>query len=105
MLVPLVERASMALFGNDGLYALPVPRGAPFGGSSMKLGLAESGAILTLGYGNVSGAAAAIGAAGSIGSAFTETDAERASRYESQANLIQQQQRLIRCQQNPAGCE
>lgn len=104
-LIPLTAAASQRLFRNDGEYHLPVPRGAPFGGNSLKLGLAESGAIVALGYGNTSGTAGAITAAGTIGSAMIETDAERAARLASQGDLIAAQQRLIRCQQTPKDCE
>jgi hypothetical protein len=104
-LVPLPAAVSARLFrGDDGTYLLPIPRGAPFGSNSLKLGLAESGAVTTLGYGATSGTAGVIGAAGTIGAAATETDAEMAARYQARANLIQQQERLIRCQANRPGC-
>lgn len=98
-LVPLTRSASQVAFnGYSGEFDLPVPRGAPFGSNNLKLALAESGAIQTLGYGSVSGTASALGAAGTIANAMTDTDAEQADR-------IAQQQRLIRCQQDATTCE
>lgn len=104
-LIPLSQAASMVAFGNPGTYALPVPRGAVFGSNKLSLAVAESGAVTSLGYGAESGTAGAIGAVATAAGALHETDAERAGRYESQANIIAQQERLIRCRQNRETCE
>ena len=104
-LVPLTEAASLVELGVPGTYDLPVPRGVPFGGNNMKLTLAESGSITLLSYGANSGISGAAGAVGAAGGAFQQIDVRRAANYEAQANVIAQQQRLIRCQQTPGACE
>jgi hypothetical protein len=104
-LVPLTEAASLVALGTNGTYDLPIPRGAPFGGNAMKLTLADSGSITALSYGSTSGMAGAVGAVGAVGGSLQQVDVRRAANYEAEANVIAQQQRLIRCQQTPSTCE
>jgi len=86
-------------------YDLPIPKAALFGKQSFALALSEAGAITTVEYAKNSGAAGALNAAGAIATAETpETTATKAADVKAQADLIAQQQRLARCQANPAQC-
>lgn len=103
--VPLTREASAIVFnGNDGHYAIPVPASAAFGGSQMTLALADSGAVTKLQYGSTSGAASALAATRSVADVIDTSTAERLAEVRGQADLIQQQQRLVRCQADPASC-
>lgn len=86
-------------------YELPVPKAAVFGKQVMTLKLADSGAILELKYGKDSGAASALAAANEAASHFKgDTTAEAAKELKDEADLIAQQQRLVRCRANPTAC-
>lgn len=86
-------------------YQLAIPRGAPFGGSSFELAVAESGAVTNVKYGKTSGAPALLGALNSaVQEAQPDTAAQKAAEAKAEADLIAQQQRLIRCQMDPAKC-
>jgi hypothetical protein len=86
-------------------YELPIPKAALFGGQKFSVSLSEAGAITAIDYSKTSGAAGAANAGVSIGTALTpETTANRAADLKAQADLIAQQQRLHRCQTNPANC-
>jgi hypothetical protein len=86
-------------------YALPIPEGAIFGKQTFKLTLADSGAITALGYGRDSGAAAALGTVTkAITTAEGSTNAERAAELKAQADIILQQERLMRCERDAKAC-
>ena len=86
-------------------YQLPIPKSAVFGKQTFSLTLAESGAITAIDYGKLSGASGALNAATSIaGAAAPESTATKAADVKSQADLIAQQQRLVRCQAQPDKC-
>ena len=86
-------------------YSLPIPAAALFGKQSMELALTESGLITTLKYGKESGAAGMLNV---MNAALTEakpdTAAARAAEIKAEADLIAQQQRLIRCQLDASKC-
>jgi hypothetical protein len=96
---------SIAVPQRGRVFMLPIPHAAMFGKQSFGLALAESGAITTLKYAEESGLSSGMSAATA---AFTEfrgdTTAESAAKLKAEADVIAQQQRLIRCQLNPAGC-
>lgn len=83
---------------------LPVRRAALFGKQTAAFTFAESGAPTSIKYGKDSGAAASLGAANEILGMATKTDAEDLAALKLEADLIAQQQRIIRCKANPAGC-
>lgn len=86
-------------------YELPIPIAALFGENSFQLALSESGAITSIGYGLKSGIPAALGGAIALADPLQpSTAAERAAETKSEADLIFQQQRLIKCQQDPLKC-
>lgn len=86
-------------------YNLPIPKGALFGTSQFEMSLGESGALTSVKYGNTSGAPATLSSAGAIAGMFIPDDASvRAGKKKADADLIYQQQRLVRCQMDPTTC-
>jgi len=86
-------------------YELPIPKAALFGGQKFSISLSEAGAITAIDYSKTSGVSGAANAGVAIGTALTpETTASKAADLKAQADLIAQQQRLHRCQTNPATC-
>ena len=86
-------------------YVLPIPRAAFIGKQSVTLKLSDAGAITQLGYGSENGAATAIGSAGKALDLLNgQTDAERAAALSAQADIIAQQERLLRCRADPENC-
>jgi hypothetical protein len=91
---------------GTGTYTLPIPKAALFGKQSFSLSLAESGAITAVDYGKLSGAAGALNAGNTIAAAVEpESAAAKAADVKAQADLIVQQQRLMKCQRTPATCQ
>ncbi len=87
-------------------YALPIPRAALFGKQNFSLTLSEAGAITQIDYGKTTGAAGPLNAAASAATAAAPVSAaNKAAETKAQADLIAQQQRLTRCQANPAQCQ
>lgn len=87
-------------------YVLPIPKAALFGKQSFSLALSEAGVITSVEYGKNTGAASVLNAAGAAATAQApETTAAKAADVKAQADLIAQQQRLARCQANPAQCQ
>jgi hypothetical protein len=84
-------------------YELPILKSAFFGKQSFSLSLSEAGAITSIEYAKNTGTTGALSAVSSITAA--ETPAAKAAELEAQADLIAQQQRLARCQTDPATCE
>jgi hypothetical protein len=90
---------------KKGVYCLQIPEAAIFGSQKFALQLSDAGAITSITYGKGSGAAGALNAANSIATAVQpEADAARAADIKAQADIIAQQQRLMRCQTNPSTC-
>jgi hypothetical protein len=89
-----------------GTYQLPMPKAALFGKQSFALALSEAGTITTIEYGKLSGSASAfnVGAA-AAGALAPKSAADKAAEIKGQADLIAQQQRLIRCQSQPTQCQ
>ena len=86
-------------------YSLPVPKAALFGKQSMELALTESGLITTLKYGKESGTAGMLNVLNAgLTEAKPDTAAARAAEIKAEADLIAQQQRLIRCQLDASKC-
>jgi hypothetical protein len=86
-------------------YQLPIPTAALFGGATFKLALDDSGAVTTLAYTKNSSASSAITAATDItGALKAPTAADIAAEEKAKADIIAQQQRLIRCQKQPSSC-
>jgi hypothetical protein len=87
-------------------YTLPIPTAALFGSDKLTLSLGASGAITGIEYAKTTGAANAFNVLGAAASAATpESTAGKAAEVKAQADLIAQQQRLVRCQAQPAQCQ
>lgn len=85
---------------------LPIPKARLFGKQAFSLTLAESGAILQIGYGSETGATGLLNTLNNINDQFKPpTTAAKAAEIKAQADLIAQQQRLIRCESQPENCE
>lgn len=82
------------------IYTLPVPRAALFGKQGFELTLNDAGQVVSLGYSMTSGAAGAVNSV----AALEGTEAARANQLKAEADLIFQQQRLLRCQTQPDKC-
>jgi hypothetical protein len=86
-------------------YQLPIPRGALFGKRSVSLALTDSGALTTVGYAAGSGAADAATSVSDVLAPFAaKTTAQKAADLKDQADLIAQQQRLLKCETDPTNC-
>lgn len=86
-------------------FDVPLPKGAAFGKVSFAVTLADSGAITTLTYGQVSGAAgpANVAAAAATG-AKPATAADRAAVLKGEADEIAQNARVAKCRADPTNC-
>jgi hypothetical protein len=88
-----------------GTYALPIPRAALFGKQNFGITLSEAGAIQSVDYGKLSGAAGALNAAGAVANAGPQIVANEAADIKAKADLIAQTQRLLQCHTNPSACK
>lgn len=86
-------------------YSLPIPKAALFGKQSFVLALGDSGVITTLQYAKETGAAGMLGVVNAgLAEAAPGTAAEKAAEVKAEADLIAQQQRLLRCQIDQKAC-
>lgn len=86
-------------------FDVPLPAGAPFGKVSFALTLADSGAITTLTYGQVSGAAGPANVAAAAATAAKPSSAaDRAAQLKAEADEIAQNARVARCRADPTTC-
>lgn len=106
----LVQGQSIAtsyiLVPQQATYQLPIPKAAMFGKQNFSLSVGDSGAITSIEYGKNTGAGSAVDVLGAAATAAApETTAAKAADVQAQADLIAQQQRLARCQAQPAQCQ
>ena len=87
-------------------YTLPIPKAVLFGKLQLSLALAESGALTTLQYTKQSAAPSIATSAQDVSTHFApETAAQKAADLKAEADIIAQQQRLVRCQAKPTTCQ
>jgi hypothetical protein len=86
-------------------YTVPVPKPPLFGSNEVNLTLNDSGKIKSLKYGSTNGAKDLGTAISTIANQIDETDSEKAAALKNEADIIAQQQRLIKCQTNPTECK
>jgi len=94
------------LAGQHGVtYQLPIPPPAMFGKQVFGVAIAESGALQSAQYVANTGAAQALGVV-NVGLTTMQGDsaAQVAARVKAEADLIAQQQRLVRCRADPTAC-
>lgn len=97
----------VVLAGQAGVeYDLPIPRAALFGKQAFAVSVGETGALLSVQYGQEAGTSAILNAVGSALTAISgDTAAVKAAELKSEADLIAQQQRLALCKAKPAECK
>lgn len=95
-------QVSAAQRGTD--YDIPIPRAAMFGKQQFVAAFDEAGAITQLQYAREAGAGGLLNVLQAAGEAVQTTTAEQTAQLSGEANLIAAQQRLVRCQTNPANC-
>lgn len=94
----------VAAFGTD--YSLPIPRPVAFGKKTLAVSFAESGAIKSIQYVSNTGAGQTLNVANAGLTALQgDTTAQKAADIKAEADLIQQQQRLVTCKADPATCK
>ncbi len=86
-------------------YIVPVPKPALFGKQSIVLGLSDAGAVTSLTYGKLTGAAGPANVASAAETAFApKSAADRAADLKAQGDEIAQTARMARCRADPTGC-
>jgi hypothetical protein len=85
-------------------FDLPVPKPQAFGKQVFAVTLAESGAITMLKYGKDTGAAGVLNAVADATGTATTTNSEKFLELKAEADIIAQQQRLVRCRTTPTSC-
>ncbi|WP_319547794.1 hypothetical protein [Desulfogranum marinum] len=88
------------------LYDIPIPKPALFGKTTLATTFSESGALTSIQYAGESGTSQALSVSDALLAEFEkETTAEEANQVKAEADLIAQQQRLVKCKANPEKCE
>ena len=83
---------------------LAMPEPSLFGKIDMELTLAESGMITKLKYGTTD-VASGSDSINSLIETVSSSTSEKAAALQAEADLIKQQQRLIKCKADPENCE
>lgn len=87
-------------------YDIPIPKPALFGKTTFAATFGESGALTSVQYVSSTGAGQVLNVVDSaIGEFHQKTTAEKAAQVKAEADLIVQQQRLVKCLANPSSCE
>lgn len=98
------ENFSVLVPEQGSTKAIPMPEPSLFGKIDMELSLAESGMITKLKYGTTD-VASGSDSINSLIETVTSTTSEKAAAIQAEADLIKQQQRLIKCKADPENCE
>jgi hypothetical protein len=104
---PLISsgRVQVAQFGIKEPYGIPIPKPAAFGTQSVGLVFAESGALTSVQYTSSGSATQALGGLNSLATAARgDTAEQKAADVKARADLIAQQQRLVKCIADPGNC-
>lgn len=86
-------------------FVVPIPKAALFGKQTFSMTLAETGKVTSIGYGRLSGAPAALGAATSIAGISVTEDGVDAAALKAAADILAQQNRIRICNEKPADCK
>jgi len=96
-------RVTVAQYGIE--YDLPIPSAALFGKQGFAVAFGESGAITSLQYVKETGAVAVVNVGSALAAAAAgDSPSKKAADLKAEADIIAQQQRLVRCTANPKGC-
>ena len=98
------EALPIAQWGTD--YMIPLPYPKLFGKSTFSAKFSGNGSLTTIGYSREGGSGALAEGVGSLADTLAPpTTSEQAAQVKAEADLIAQQQRLLRCQLKPDECE
>lgn len=93
----------LAQFGVE--YEVPIPRAAVFGKQVFAATLDESGALTLLQYAKDSSASQTLNVGKGLADSFSgDTTADKTAAIKVEADLIAQQQRLVKCLADPTNC-
>jgi len=93
-----------AQLGKGHEYALPIPRPPLFGKQVFAATVQESGALSSVQYASTTGTGSALDTLGAAVSGVTGAAAAKAAQLRAESDLIEQQERLVRCRADPASC-
>ncbi len=96
---------SAAYADKRGDYTIPIPRARAFGESTVDLQLEPSGALAALKFGSKSGLAGAGNALTAMADHLLPSDIQAAAQLKAEADVIANQQRLLKCRLTPAECK
>jgi hypothetical protein len=86
-------------------YALPIPKPPLFGKQVFAVTFHESGALASVQYASNAGTGSALDTLGAAVSGVTGAAAAKAAQLKAESDLIEQQERLVRCRADPASCK
>ena len=91
--------------GRGHEYALPIPRPPLFGKQVFAATFQESGALSSVQYSGGSASASALETLGAAVSGVAGAAAARAQQLKAESDLIEQQERIVRCRADPPSCK
>jgi len=94
-----------AQLGKGHEYGLPVPRPPLFGKQVFAAAFQESGALSSVQYASTTGTGSALDTLGAAASGASAAAAAKAAQLKAESDLIEQQERLVRCRADPASCK
>ncbi|HEX3097500.1 MAG TPA: hypothetical protein VHQ02_07260 [Usitatibacter sp.] len=94
-----------AQLGRGHEYALPVPKPPLFGKQVFAATFQESGALSSVQYSSTAGTGSTLDTLGAGISGITGAAAARATQLKAESDLIEQQERLVRCRADPSTCK
>lgn len=98
-------RVTAAQLGKGHEYALPIPKPPLFGKQVFAATFQESGALSSVQYASTAGTGSALDALGAAVSGATGAAAAKAAQLKAESDLIEQQERFVRCEADPASCK
>ncbi len=93
-----------AIAATDTCFSVPLMDTALFGSRYLKISLDGNGMVTALDLESSQGLSDGLGTLGSSITAISPTDSAEAQALKAESDLIYQQQRLLRCQADPASC-
>jgi len=94
-----------AELGRGHEYALPIPPPALFGKQVFAATFQESGALSSVQYSGGGAAGSVLETLGAAVSGVAGAAAARAQQLKAESDLIEQQERIVRCRADPASCK
>jgi hypothetical protein len=94
-----------AQLGKGHEFALPMPAPPLFGKQVFAATFQESGALSSVQYSSTSGTGSALETLGAAASGVTSAAAARTAQLKAESDVIEQQERLVRCRADPSSCK